>query len=286
MIAPEVLGDVTLGGHILAMPVNLHRENSLFYNKHIFERFHLAPPATTADLLAACRTLKALGVTPLATAHQGWILRILFNSIALGTLGGPGYAAYFSGKSPETLPRLRDAIVVFREVLDDYTNEDAAEEGFAWTNAASRIHTGDAAMFMHGDWAKGYLEQLGSRPGVDLGVVAAPGAPDFFLYGVDVFAIPEGARNAEGAREFLATIASAAGQVAFNRIKGSSPMRTLTDTDAFDELGRATLRDLRAAKVRMRVRSRRVWDEGFARFAQNRDVDALLRVFADNPPTD
>lgn len=285
-VFPEVLKDVTMDGHVVAMPVNLHRENSLFYNVHVFERLHLAPPSTYEEFVAACQTLKAAGITPLATSHQGWILRIMFNAVALGTMGGPAYSEYFTGKSQPPTPPLRKAAEAFRDLLVNYTNDDAAEPGFGWTNAASAVKDGDAAMFLHGDWAKGYLEQLGAKPGADFGARASPGADDVFLYGVDVFAIPQGAKNEAGAREFLSTIASADGQVAFNRLKGSSPMRSLSDLGALDPLGQATVRDLSRATIRLRVRSRSVWDDAFAAFAKSRDVDALLKAFADNPPTE
>ena len=284
VVYPEVVDDVTVDGHVVAMPVNLHRENSLFFNKRIFEKLKIAPPRSLDELLAACKTIKAAGITPIATADQGWILRIMFNSIAMSAMGSDRYYAYFTGRDPGALPMVRDAIVVFKRVLDDYTNEDAGEEGFGWTNAARAVYDGDAAMFLHGDWAKGYFRQLGWTPGVDFGVTGAPGASDLFLYGVDVFAIPKGAQNAEGARDFLATIASGAGQVAFNEIKGSSPIRSDAETDKLDVLAQATLQDLRAARFRMLVRSRRAWDDAFTSFGKARDVDTLLRAFAENPP--
>ncbi|HZU83354.1 MAG TPA: extracellular solute-binding protein, partial [Polyangiaceae bacterium] len=239
---------------------------------------------TVDEFLATCEKLKQAGVTPVATAYQGWILRLMFNSIAMGKMGAGAYRDYFTTGRADLVPALRDAILVFKTVLESYVNDDASEDGFNWTNAAQAVYSGDAAMFMHGDWAKGYLMQLGWRPGVDFGVVGAPGAADLFLYGVDVFAIPRGAQNERGAREFLETIASKDAQVAFNRIKGSSPIRMDAPTEQLDPLARATLADLRAARVRMLVRSRPAWDDAIGRFARTRDVDALVRAFVDEPP--
>lgn len=283
-ILPEILGDVTVNGHIYAMPVNIHRENALFYNQKIFAAHHITPPTTLEEFLSVCKTLKAAGVVPVATAHHGWILRIMFNSIAMGMMGSQHYADFFTGKNKDGLPKLREAITVFGNVLSVYTNPDAAETGFNWTNAAQAVYNGDAAMFLHGDWAKGYFSRLGWKPGVDFGVIGAPGAADMFLYGVDVFAIPAGATNEKGARQFLQTIASKEGQIAFNRLKGSSPIRLDISKDTLDDLGRATLADLEHAKVRMLVRGRSAWDDGIARFAKDHNGDALLQVYVDNPP--
>jgi glucose/mannose transport system substrate-binding protein len=283
-IFPELLRDVSAGGHIWAMPVNVHRENTLFYNRKIFAAHHLKPPATLADFLATCRTLKAAGVTPVATAHQGWILRIMFQSLAMGSMGSRRYHDYFTGKETADLPLLRQAIDVFADVVENYANVDAGDDGFSWTSAAQAVYNGDAAMFLHGDWAKGYFSALGWSAESDFGAVGAPGASELFLYGVDAFALPTGSRNEPGARDFLATIASVQGQVAFNRLKGSSPIRRDVPRGDLDAEGRATLDDLDHAQIRMLVRSRPAWEDAFQAFAVNHDRAALLKAFIDAPP--
>ncbi len=53
-----MIANVTLDGHILSMPVNLHRENALFYNTKIFSLMGMQPPRTLADLLRTCKELK------------------------------------------------------------------------------------------------------------------------------------------------------------------------------------------------------------------------------------
>jgi glucose/mannose transport system substrate-binding protein len=284
VVFPEILHDVTRDGHIYAMPVNIHRENALFYNRRLLAAHHVAVPTTLDELLIACRALKRAGVIPMATAGQGWILRIMFNSLAMGKMGSAGYRDYFMGQGPADGGRLREAIDVFAEVVENYINPDAGDDGFGWTNAAQTVVDGDAAMILHGDWTKGYFTQLGWSGETDFGVVGAPGASDMFLYGVDAFALARGGRNELGARNFLATVASPAGQVAFNRIKGSSPIRPDVPRSELDLLGRETLDDLEHAKIRMLVRSRPVWEEALADFTRDHDRARLLRAFLDNPP--
>lgn len=281
---PEVIDNVTVDGQIVAMPVNLHRENSLFYNQDLFDANGLEPPTTLEELLAACDTLKAAGVTPIATSYQGWIQRIMFNSIAMGSMGAGEYYDYFQSGGAENADALRDAIDVFAQILESYINDNAGEADFGWQEAAQAVYDGDAAMFLHGDWAKGYFVQLGWEPGPDFGVVAAPGAADLFLYGVDTFAIPTGAKNPAGARDFLAIVASPEGQVAFNTLKGSSPIREDVPLDELDPLGRATLQDLSDATFRMLVATPLAWDDALSAFATDRDADALFQAFTDNPP--
>jgi glucose/mannose transport system substrate-binding protein len=285
LVYPEILHDVTSDGHLFAMPVNVHRENTLFFNRRLFAAHGVAPPSTLDELLEACRKLKAAGVTPVATAHQGWILRIMFNALAIGKMGSARYHDYFSGARVDDVGPLREAIHVFAQVLERYTNVDAGDEGYGWTSAAQAVYNGDAAMVLHGDWVKGYLQELGWRPDVDFGMVAAPGTRDLFLYGVDAFALPVGARNERGARELLRTVASTEGQIAFNRIKGSSPVRHDVPREWFDSAGLATLDDLDHARIRMLVRSRPAWEDAMVAFAKSHDERALLQAFVDAPPS-
>jgi glucose/mannose transport system substrate-binding protein len=284
VIFPEVIADVTTDGVVLALPVNMHREGTLLYNRRLLEAHHIRPPTTIPELLDACKRLKAAGVIPVATAAKGWILRIMFNAIAVGSMGGARYRDYFMGKNVTDLAPLREAIAVFAEIMDKYTNPDATDEGFNWTTAAQLVYNGDAAMYLHGDWVKAYWVQLGWQPDVDFGIMSAPGAADVFLYGVDGFALPIGATNEAGARAFLETSASIDGQVTFNRLKGSTPVRRDIPKGQLDAVGQRTFEDFERATIRMLVRSRPSWEDALAAFARDKDRAKLLQAFIDEPP--
>jgi glucose/mannose transport system substrate-binding protein len=292
---PEVLMDVSVDGDIYGMPVNLHRENAMFYNMQLFDAHDLSAPTTLEEFWEVCDTLKAAGVTPVATSHQGWILRIMFNSLAMGAMGGDAYGAYFSGDAAADDESLDLALEAFERVMSDYVNDNAGEADFGWTEAAQAMFDGDAAMFFHGDWAKGYVQQLGWTPGVDFGGVGAPGAADVFLYGTDTFAMPAGGPNPEGAARFLQTVASPEGQVAFNAIKGSSPVRLDVSLSDLDPVAAHTLNDLAEASLRMPVPTWRDtddvydgetadYDTAFAQYAEHRDLAKLKAFFVDTYP--
>jgi glucose/mannose transport system substrate-binding protein len=284
-VVPEVIDNVTFDGEILAMPVNIHRENALLYNKKIFADLDLEVPSTLEELLAVCAALKAAGVTPIATSHQGWILRVMFNALASASMGPAAYKGFFLGDDEIDQSAMRGAIELLDDVLSNYVNDSASDPNFGWTQAADLLLEEKAAMFIHGDWAKGYLQGLGWEPGVGFGVIGMPGASDFFLYGVDVFALLAGGPEPEASKSFLRTVASKAGQTAFNKLKGSSPIRLDTDPDELDAVAQATLEDLKDAKLRMLTRSKPEWDMALAAFAAERNSDALLAAYVDNPPT-
>jgi glucose/mannose transport system substrate-binding protein len=281
---PEALAAVTSGGHVLAVPITFHRENALIYNKTIFTAHGLSPPETVADLVTLCGKLKAAGVTPFATVHQGWILRLMFNSIAAGHMGGARFRDFFTGVDPGGgLPKVRESLAIFSALVANCANPDAGEEGFGWPNAAQAVAHGDAAMFLHGDWAKAYLTQLGWRPGIDFDAIAAPGTSDLVLYVVDTFAVPTGAKNARGARDFLATAISPEGQLAFSSIKGSIPMRPDVPRAGLDPVTRATFLEFERARIRMPSPNSTALDDAFLKLVVEKDLagaEAALVAYA------
>ena len=287
-VLPDVLANVTIDGHVSAMPVGLHRENSLFYSKQIFAAQKLDPPKTLSEFLDACQKLKAAGITPVAMGGQGWIMQKAFTEILQGAMGAELFKDFIARVKPTTDPDVKaafmSAIDAFGTVMTDYVDADQIKnDKVGWTDAADAVHDGKAAMYLHGDWVKGYFVQLGWSPGVDFGQIGGPGSSDLFWYGVDVFGLPEHAPHPADARDFLAVIASKEGQVAFNRLKGSTPMRTDVRAD-LDPLGQATLDDLVNAKVRVPVFNRNEWDDACFQFSKDGDKEAFYQAFVTTPP--
>jgi glucose/mannose transport system substrate-binding protein len=282
VVPAEVTRKLRLDGEVYAIPVNIHRENALHYNKQLFKSQGIEVPTTLKEFLAACEAFKAAGITPIATSHQGWILRILLNGILPASLGYDAFAAYFADMGELDEAAMRQAIATFDQVLTSYVNDSASDPNFGWTDAADLLLNDQAAMLIHGDWTKGYLTSLGWEPGVGFGVTSAPDASDIFLYGADTFALLAGGKQPEAAKAFLRTVASKEGQVAFNKIKGSSPMRLDVPAAEFDVVAQATLQSLKDAKLRLLAPANMLWDDALNVFAADHDVDALIAVYRDN----
>lgn len=285
-IVPELLDSVTVDGRLMAVPVNVHRENALFYNKTLFSQHDLEPPKTMADFLGVCAKLKSAGVVPLAiSTSESWIISKVFVAIALGTLGRDLFVEYFVDKRPLREADMARVTDVLDEILTEYIDvEGAAVEGFGWTQAADALHEDRAAMFIHGDWAKGYLTHLGWTPGVDFGVVATPDSGGAFLFGTDVFAVPEGAPHQVEALDWLRTVGSPDGQIAFNALKGSSPIRLSLDDSELDPMAKETYADLKNATLRLSADGVPVeWDDGLVELAMNHDRAAFLQILMEHP---
>jgi glucose/mannose transport system substrate-binding protein len=280
-VIPEILAATKVGGHAMGVVTGVHRNNAFIYNIQVLKDHQLTPPTTVAELLVVCAKLKAAGVTPVATPLEPWIMRFLYLDLLSGTMGATDFGAFIKHELPVSDPKMQAGITaateVFHQILTQYVDVAAARAPrYDWTTAAHAIGEGKAAMIFLGDWVKGYLVHLGWDPGVDFGVSGPPGASDLFVYGADTFALPAMAPHDESARDFLEVVASKEAQVAFNRQKGSTPMRT--DVRALlDAPGRQNLDDLVNAKVRLPGIDNAQWDAAMQAYLASGDKDALLQ---------
>lgn len=266
---PEALLEAMKDGDgIYAVPLSIGRINDLYYNKAIFEKYGLSPPETLADLWAIGEALEgkvdAAGnpIIPMVVAagytDSAWPVRFVADAILMAEPNGIQFRQdYYAGNADATDPLYRQAAADFTKLLSQYSN--AGNEQLAsadsplhalnlqWEGAADLLHSGRAAMFLHGNWVKAYLESQGDVADTDFGVVQFP--PKAFVYAGDSFVISKDARHREAALDFLKLIGSAEVQSAFNKLKGALPARIDADLTGFDSVGRQTAEDLRDPSV-------------------------------------
>jgi glucose/mannose transport system substrate-binding protein len=243
----QLIDLVSHEGEPYAIPVNVHRNGVLWYNSAILAEHGVAPPATWDEFFAAAETLQAAGVMPLALGDKdGWTALNLFEQILLSTLGPDDYRGIWAGTVPWSDERVTEALETMARVLD-YVNEDHAT--LTWDQASGLVLSGDAAMNVMGDWAKGYYTANGWAPGDDFGWAPVPGTQGTFTVVTDTFALPQGAQNRENALLWLETLASIPGQDAFNPLKGSIPARVDTDRSIYDAYSQAAMDDFTTAEL-------------------------------------
>lgn len=260
---PEaLLAGASKDGELYGVPMNVHRINSLFYDKRLFAEFDLEPPTTLDELFILVEEIKtnteiqalhAEGVAPLALGNQwDWTLsQVTFEHVLPAVAGPAYYEDFWAGRADPSDPEMTEVLKTMLRLrcgetptltCDGYFNEDT--DTVDWAPAVGMLVDGRAAMAPMGDWAKGYLEGEGLVADVDFGVVPFPGSVGTFIYTADTFPLPKGAPNRAGAVALLNTFASIEGQVAFNAIKGSIPARSdfsLADfPDSFDTMHQAT----------------------------------------------
>ncbi|MGY5808953.1 ABC transporter substrate-binding protein [Rhizobium sp. LEGMi198b] len=246
-LPPAFYDAITRGGHVMAVPVNNHGQNWLWYNKKVFEKAGATEPANWDDFFVQADKLRNAGVIPLAVGGQNWQLMIMFNSVLLSEGGKDLYLKVFKDLSPEAV-----ASPEFRKVAETFGKlrlyADAGNANRDWNIATGMVISGQAGMQFMGDWAKGEFVAAGKTAGDDFGCILGPGQPNFIMGG-DVFIFPE-LKDAQGTRaqDLLAHVLMDKDvQVAFNAKKGSVPVRLDVDNsklDACAKVGVAVLQDV------------------------------------------
>ncbi len=261
----ELVAATSVDGKYYGVPLNVHRINSLFYNKKLFKELGLKEPSSTMTLEefnTLCEAIKKKGKIPLALGNvNNWTLQeLVFEHIFPGIAGAKAYEDFWHGKSTANssalLAALDEALILrcgpdkVAPCTDGYVNADS--DKIDWQPALDLVMSGDAAMSAMGDWAKGYFEGKGKVAGTDFGVTAFPSKSPVFVYTADSFPLPVGARHRDGAVRLLGTFASIEGQLAFNKVKGSIPARLDINPkdypDDFDVMRAKTMLDFQQAE--------------------------------------
>jgi len=249
VIPAAVIESVSYGGHPYAIPLNIHRNNSLFYNTAVLEEHGVPVPQTFEEFLAGCETMTAAGQVCLAAgAKDNWPLEILvWQNVMFATMGAPYHTEFFTGhRSPDDpeLETMTDNLLA----MWAHADPDAFETD--WIAAVNKVGTGEAAYTVMGDWAKGLLVSQGLTPGTDFGQIAFPGTAGTFVFTTDSFPLALGAPERDLAVDLLRLFGSNRGQIAFNTVKGSIPTRLDASAQEFDVLGKQMISDFRDAQYR------------------------------------
>lgn len=251
VIPKVVLDTVSRDGHLYAVPLNIERDNNLYYSVGALEAAGVEPPTTLEDFYAVCEAIQADGGTPLAVPAAGWVLALVtIETLMPAVTGGEFYLDYFAGRANPNDPKVAELFVELEKVLR-CSNVDEATG--SWGDGARAVYDGDAAMLVMGDWAKGFFEGLRVdgqpvwKANEDFGVRPGLGSDGYFTFNSAVFAFPRGAPHPKAARAFLRVVGSQAGQAAFNPAKGSLPARTDVELDSFDAMTRQFGEDFQEA---------------------------------------
>lgn len=279
----QILEICSYQGEIYSIPVNVHRGNVLWYNKALLEKYGIEPPTNLYSFVNTLKELDEKGVTALSLGDKNkWTATHLFEAIMVATLGPVKYNGLWKGTTSFDDPGLREALVVFGEILK-YVNEDHA--ALTWQDASQRLYEGKAVFNVMGDWAEGYFKTMGWTPGEEFGWAAVPGTRGTFMVVTDSFGLPKNAPHPEGAKAWLKTIASVEGQDAFNPIKGSIPSRLDANKDLYDVYLKDSMNDFATCILTPSIAHGSAAPEGFVtalndalnQFITEKDVDKTLQ---------
>lgn len=248
LLPEKIRNAVKVNGKYFAVPVNLHNENWVWFNKAVLAKAGAKEPTNMDEMFAAMDKVKAAGgVVPLALGGQGWQEGITFRGVLLATGGQDLYLKTFKDKDAST-PGFRKAVETFKK-LKGYV--DPGSPGRDWNLATGMVIEGKAAFQMMGDWAKGEFVNAGKTAGKEYGCFMAGGPKMPYAIGGDVFVFPKqkSADSAAAQKKLAEMMISPEGQVAFNNKKGSIPIRTDVDTSKMDICAQAGVQAIKENRL-------------------------------------
>lgn len=247
---------------VFAVPLNIHRNNVLFYNPALFERAKVSIPSPEefskqdfSSLLDLCDTLKER-VAAFSTAGEdssgssttspaafdpmvegatdAWILALLaFENVLVAqshsNRDNPAelYESVLRGKlaygdSEASDQSLENFISDVRRLFACFKTDDTVAT--TWEDAGIRFANGQVAMMIGGDWTHAVI-QSAAPADFEYVTIPTPGTSRVFVFTADVMTMVRGLPDARRARAVLDHFASLKGQAEFSRLKGSIPAR-------------------------------------------------------------
>ena len=233
-VFPETLVDeVSKDGAPYMVLLNLHRSNTLWYNKPLLRShgIEIGESLSHEELFEIAGALAQTGLSPLCMGDSGiWANGIMFENTLLGILGPERYLGLWDGSVGFDDPVVLEAVDTYSRLLD-YLNSDHA--ALSWDQAVDKLVEGRCAFYSMGDWVYGELAQAGLTDNVDFGWVAHPGTEDAFLVVSDGFTLARNAPHRQEALSILRIIGRREVQENFNLKKGAICARTDCDRSRF-----------------------------------------------------
>jgi len=163
-ISPVALPAVTVKGRVYGLPYNAFYQG-VFYNKDLFDRYHLRSPTTTPQLASLVRAFTAEHITPFA-AHfeEDWYVGNIVMQFAVGDVFSrePDWGDRFRARkaSFSDSAAFRRVFTTLRQVRE-HSWPDALSIGQA--ECDERFAKGEAAMYVSGSWTLQTINAVNPR---------------------------------------------------------------------------------------------------------------------------
>ena len=228
----------TEDGKYYIVPVGVHKTNTIFYNKHMFEEYGIeltdVENITWDEFWAICDQLQAAlpeGKYAVDLGdRKGWAAAQVFESIMMG-VDPQIYENFINGKA--TQEEVQSVLDVFAKLMTYVAPDHAARE---WYETAGRMVAGDYAMQIMGTWMQPLLTSMGWVYGEDYGVFNMPGTEGYYGLCVDAFVVPNDSANVEGGVRWAYMVADPDVQIAFSTVKESVSPYADTPDSTYNEL--------------------------------------------------
>ncbi|GHO91629.1 sugar ABC transporter substrate-binding protein [Reticulibacter mediterranei] len=152
---PSVLTAATFDGKLYGVPNSGVQPTMFYYNKDLFNQYHLSVPKTWNELLNVINTLKQHNVIPIALAGSSKWPYLMYEQYLVDRYGGPD--AFNNVITNQKDAWSQDAFIKANTAIQQLVNAGAFGSSFssvvADTNQdAALLYTGKAAMMLQGNW--------------------------------------------------------------------------------------------------------------------------------------
>jgi glucose/mannose transport system substrate-binding protein len=289
-VMPKALVDAqSKDGKVYGVATGAHRGNVLWFNKKLLAKAGVAEPRpgyTLDQFTSDLAKLDSNGITGICLgAKDPFAAPQLFENTFLGVAGPERWNAITSGKSPWDSPEVSAAAGQFAKILP-YVDPDASAS--TWDQATKKLASGDCAFESMGDWAYGELNKSGVKEGKDFGYVPHPGTDGSFVMVVDTFVVAQNAKHPEEAKQWISAIMSKDAQLAFNKEKGSTPVRTDVDVSSLPTYQQQAAKDFRDDSLVWSIahgeatspQFQQSFYDAVAQFMQSKETDSFVQALA------
>ena len=152
ILLPEVYEVVKYKNGITTLPIGIHLQNHMVYNKDIFQQLGLVVPATWEQLINDLGKIHAAGFTPITMSDQRWQIRFLFFSILSAKVSAKEFVSFLNKEKNvgQWHPQIVDALSILKK-LKPFVNSD--NKGLNWAVSTGHLTSGKAAMSFLADFS-------------------------------------------------------------------------------------------------------------------------------------
>jgi len=242
-----VLDAITIDGEVRKIPVAVHLDGMIYYNKKVAEAAGVDPTKWTSleDMWADEEKVEKAGYTFIAIGGNTFQAGYTFHALLAAVAGPDVYNRFYAGTPDPAVfdeKGVRETIELFRRIT---AQTDPGWVNRAWNDTTNTVIAGKALMQIHGDWMKGVWRANNKTPD-DYGCINIPGTKAVSVT-VDSFGILGGVSPEVLAAEekFASLVVDPKINAEFAFYKGSTPVRIDTPTDKLDACNMVVLDDLK-----------------------------------------
>ena len=286
----------TFGGKIYGVPNNVAYW-VVYYNKAVYAKVGIKPPATWAELISNNDKLKAAGVTPFVQTIDGrWQAFIWFEQF-LANSDPAAYNKLMVGQLKYTDAPVKKVFATWADwiqkgyLTDPTISSDSSKPGAMQRQFAQ----GKVANILNGDWLTPQLTAVGLKANTDFGVFImpsmTPGTPAALIAESSPIVVPKASANKAAALKLADYWMSSKSQTLWTNLQSFSPVNLKSKSDS--PLTQNLVGQLKAKKYTL---LNRIWEatpteiiepgvDEFAKFMLNPKsadaVEANLQKLAD-----